>query len=581
MLASTSAYAKASPEAPLACDDSIIRHFHPDAQTTVLRVKAFPKGSPLLLSGVPDAKTPRAAADLCMVKLVVGPGNPGPVGAPSTSSGIGIEVWMPMAANWNERIHVLGGGGWAGDKQGSVTELALESAGAAGSPADVAGVEGAVSATTDTGHSYTVPGTGNAAGGNGSFGMLPDGRINTVLWHDFAERGIHEMAVKTKALTKAFYGRPARHAYWDGFSTGGRQGLKEAQANPRDFDGILAGAPAINWTRFITGELNMQIAMYRDVGRLLTSTQLATVSNAAITACDRVGGVHLGYILDPAQCRYDPTKDRQVLCASAGGAGPAGGCVTAVEARTFNKMWYGLTTDGTAPDPAGDNGFGAATAAGQRWFAQTRGTDLRALAGATPFAVSTDLIAMELGDPTLATPAFVNAKGDGANGYKGLGYADLNRAFDRGLADQAIFSDINTDNTDLTAFRDGGGKLLMYHGLSDVLIPSQGSINYYDRVSSRMGGATHVQTFYRLYLVPGMSHAFANGTANKAAIVPLPDHDRLYTMLTQWVEHGQAPGRYDITAKDAPGRSGALCVYPQKPTFSGGDPTSAASYTCS
>jgi feruloyl esterase len=119
ILASTAAYAKASPEAPLAGDDSIIRQFHPDAQTTALRVKALSKGSPLLLSGVPDAKTPRAAADLCVVKLMVRPDNPGPMGAPSKSSGIGIEVWMPMAANWNERIHVLGVGGWAGDKQGS------------------------------------------------------------------------------------------------------------------------------------------------------------------------------------------------------------------------------------------------------------------------------------------------------------------------------------------------------------------------------------------------------------------------------------------------------------------------------
>ena len=96
--------------------------------------------------------------------------------------------------------------------------------------------------------------------------MNPDGSINTVLWNDFAQRGIHEMAVKTKQITKAYYGKAAKYSYWDGFSTGGRQGHKLAQLHPDDFDGILAGAPAFNWTRFITNELYPQIVYQRDLG---------------------------------------------------------------------------------------------------------------------------------------------------------------------------------------------------------------------------------------------------------------------------------------------------------------------------
>lgn len=80
-----------------------------------------------------------------------------------------------------------------------------------------------------------------------------------MLWRDFAERSLHEMALKTKALTKAYYGRDARYAYWNGFSTGGRQGMKEAQAHPEDFDGTLAGAPAMNWSKFQTSQLYMQL----------------------------------------------------------------------------------------------------------------------------------------------------------------------------------------------------------------------------------------------------------------------------------------------------------------------------------
>src|SRR5882672_11369688 len=244
----------------LQCDDSLKSEFEPDSLTTVLLVKAFKKGDALALSGTPTTPAPPVAAnDVCVVKLLVGPGNPGPADAPSTSAGSGIEVWLPARANWNRRIHVAGGGGWAGGNQTSLTVLA--GAGGAGSttpsPSFIATVEGAVSANTDTGHSGP---------GGGSFAMLPDGSINTVLWNDFAQRGIHEMAVKSKEITKAYYGKAAKYSYWDGFSTGGRQGHKLAQLHPDDFDGILAGAPAFNWTRFITNELYPQIVYLRDLG---------------------------------------------------------------------------------------------------------------------------------------------------------------------------------------------------------------------------------------------------------------------------------------------------------------------------
>src|SRR5215208_5785739 len=268
--------APAAPNAPatpilLSCDDSLKTSFAPDAHTKVLLVKSFPKGAPLLLAGAPTAAAPVAQNDLCLVKLNVGPGNPGPPDAPSTSPGIGIEVWLPSAANWNERIHINGGSGWAGGRQGSVTELA-NPASAAGSPAATAGIEGAVSASTDTGHGVE----------NGSFAMNPDGTINTVLWKDYAERAVHEMAIKTKALTRAYYGRNAKYTYFNGFSTGGREGLKEAQAYPDDFDGILAGAPAINRTKLVTGQLYPQIVMQRELnGVTLTAGQHMLVSNAA------------------------------------------------------------------------------------------------------------------------------------------------------------------------------------------------------------------------------------------------------------------------------------------------------------
>ena len=329
----------------LSCDDSITHNFKPDANTAVLLVKAFKQGDPILLSGSATAQTPTAANDLCLVKLNVGPGNPGPADAPSTSPGIGIEIWLPSAANWNSRLHVLGGGGWAGGPQGSTAEIAgFPSAAAA------AGTEGAVSASTDAGHPDTT--------GGGSFAMNPDGSINTTLWEDFASRGIHEMAVKSKALATAYYGRAPQYAYWEGGSTGGRQGLKLAQDHPDDFDGIVANFPAINWTRFITAELYPQVVFQRDLaGVPLTQAQQDLVSNAAINACDVVGGQHLGFILDPAACRYDPTNDPGVICTANGGTNATADCVTPVQATAVNKIWYGMTADGSAPSPATDNGW--------------------------------------------------------------------------------------------------------------------------------------------------------------------------------------------------------------------------------
>jgi feruloyl esterase len=573
----------------LTCDDSLKTQFAPDASTQVLLVKQFRKGDPIALSATPATPAPPTApADLCLVKLLVGPGNPGPAGVPSTSPGIGIEVWLPAAASWNERIRAYGSGGWAGSSEADVTRIG---GGGDGNDLHVAAAgKGYVVGTSDHGH---------GAPGNGSFAMNPDGTINTVLWKDFAERSLHELADKTKALAKAYYGKPHKHAYWDGYSTGGRQGLKLAQVYPDDFDGILSGAPAINWTRFITGELYPQIVMKRDLGANVSSTKLNSVSAAAVAGC---GGTSLGFLLDPLSCRYDPTKDAAVLCSGVAGNGGVIGanadattCVTLAEATALNKIWYGQTADGSVRDPAVDNSSGPSlSGTGQLWFGLTRGTSWGALAGTGPFFIATDQVALELLDPTYATPSFTNATGNGANRWTTLDYAGLAVAASQGVALQPQFGNINTDNPDLAAFNGHGGKLILYHGLADNLIPTQGSINYYSRVAATMGGLTNVQTFSRFYLVPGLGHSGrltaigsldpATGATTSANKVPLPQtalgRDELFTALQNWVENGVAPGRVDISSADS-SVSLPLCVYPQKITFGGsGAITAAASYTC-
>ncbi len=575
------------PAAPVAltCDDSLKTAFKPDANTTVRLVKQFRKGDDLNLDG--KATGTLAASDLCMVKLNVGPGNPGPAGAPSTSPGIGIEVWLPARAAWNQRVRVLGGGGFAGepsigalDRTGSSTGL--------NSPALVAGIEGSVSAVTDTGHASSNP----VAGADGSFAMNPDGTINTALWTDFASRGIHEMAVKAKALAAGFYGAAPKYSYWDGCSTGGRQGHMQAQANPDDFDGILAGNSAINWTRFITAELYPQVVMQRDLGGTpLTPAQATLVSSAAVSACDsQLTGKHEGFISDPAACRYDPVQDKAVLCTASGGSNATAACLSTAQAQAVNKIWYGQTRDGSVPPAAADIGYGPVLASNQLWYGLPRGTALSGLAGSAggvpaPFPVAVHQVALNLQDPTLATPDFINATGNGADRWKGLGYAQLANASDRGKALQRAFANIDTDNPDLARFRDRGAKMLTYHGLADQLIPNSGTAHFYERAAGAMGGIDALQKFYRYLEIPAMGHCLGVGSVDglpgtsPAANPPLPAPNQLFTALTDWVEKGIPPENIVLSNSDK-SLARPLCTYPKKIAYLGGDTSKAESFAC-
>ena len=563
------------------CDiGSVARSFASDRKVSVLLVKAFKKGDPIALSGTPATPPPPvASSDLCLVKLLVGPGHPGTAGAPSTSAGIGLEIWLPAIQNWNKRIRNLGGGGWAGGNQTSTTALGNVQGGV------VAGT-GFVSGTTDTGHTIS---------GIGSFAMREDGGINKALWHDFAERSLHQLALKTKALTKAFYGTRQQYAYWDGCSTGGRQGYKIAQEHPEDYNGYLVGAPAFNWTRFITNELYPQIVVRRDLPTPLTGAKLNAVSAAATQACDVVNGQHLGIIPDPRQCHYDPTRDAAQLCNGVAGNGVTGtgtgaACLSLAEARAVNKIWYGQTYDGSVPDPLVDNGSDSHLQPNQLWWGLDRGSFLGLLAGNPneppffgPFPIASDMVALELQDPTYATPSFTNATGNGANKWAQLTYAELANAYQRGIGLQDEFAHINTDDPDLRKARAHGAKIISYHGWSDVLIPPRGSLNYYSRVSQVMGGADRTNQFNRLYMVPGMGHCSGIGSIGpnvNANTVPLPAPDQFFNALVNWVEKDDAPQSLVLKSADA-SVSLPVCPYPQQPTYKGiGSITNASSYSC-
>jgi feruloyl esterase len=170
----------------------------------------------------------------------------------------------------------------------------------------------------------------------------------------------------------------------------------------------------------------------------------------------------------------------------------------------------------------------------------------------------------------------------------------LATAADQGLILQPSFAFINTDDANLRPFRKSGGKMIMYHGLSDVLIMPQGSIHYYESVIRELQGLKEVQKFYRFFLVPGMAHGFSNGTTNPNANPPLPGFagadgvadgtSQLYDALTAWVEKGIAPSRIDISTVSTPTfplvKSRPICAYPKKATYVSGDINLASSYVC-
>lgn len=580
------------PSVGLACDDVLKSALSSNADTKVLVVKQFKQGEPLLLTGArnaatpstgveaaPNATAPTAVMDLCLVKLLVGPGNPGPAEAPSTSAGIGIEVLLPSHDKWNERIRAYGNSGWAGTPQASLSLIASNDLHVA------AATKGFVVATSDNGHVGALP----LPEIDSSFAMNPDGSINTVGWKDFSERSLHELSEKTKLVTKLFYGRAHRYAYWDGFSTGGRQGLKLAQVFPDDFDGILVGAPAINWSKYHTAGLYAQIAMKQDLGYLIAPEKLATATQAAIDAC---GGAELGFLIDPLSCRYDPTLDAANICegststSGVGGTSNSQGCLTVPEATVINKAWYGQTIDGAAPAPANDNGSANILSNQTRlWFGWTRDTDLRnsPVGGAPGLILSADQTALELQNPALGSERLTNATGNGQNRWLDtLDYAGLANAQAQGVLLQPQFSDINTDTPELTQFAASGGKIVMYQGMADEYIPAQGAINYYERVIARTGGVEAVRQFYRLYLIPGFTHS---GRSEGRPFVPTPQpssgRDEMFKALQNWVENGAAPEAIQVQSSDSR-VSLPLCVYPLKITYRGNGPAkSAASYFCS
>jgi feruloyl esterase len=481
---------------------------------------------------IPNAKPVRSCESLAAVALpnttieaaALDPNNPDICRVTAITThppeGDKIKIWVAIpASNWNGRFLGIGGGGFSGGSAAGVNQpVAL----------------GYASGSTDTGHES----------GSGSFALDANGRLNWQLIRDNAHVGIHEMTVTGKALTQAMYGAAPKYSYFNGCSTGGRQGLMEAQRYPQDYNGIVAGAPAINWTRFIPQELWGAVAM-NTAGDPIPACKLAVATAAAIAACDAIDGVKDGVIEDPKRCNYDP---KPLIGTSAGDCGS----FTEADVNLIRKLWEGPRRE--------DGSF--------LWYGLVRGADLSALWGSrgTPlkpqlFGISLDWFRYFLAQ---------NPQLDGTT----ITQAAYERFWDQSMEEYGAV--IGTDNPDLTAFRDRGGKAILWHGWADQLITPEGTIDYYTRVQEKMGGAKKTSDFARLFLAPGVGHC-GGGTG------PAP-YGQLDELLS-WVEDGKAPAALTAARRDQAGaitRSRPLCQYPSVAKYKGaGSTDDAANFVCS
>ncbi len=432
-----------------------------------------------------------------------------------------VSVWLP-ALSWNGRLETVGGSAYAAGDYGSGLAAAVKG--------------GYAAATTDAGVGTYL---------DTSWALNSTGQVNTALLEDFASRSEHETAIVAKEVISGYYGRAASYAYFNGCSTGGRQGYMEAQQYPDDYNGILANAPAISWDEFEVATLWPQVVMNEEK-TYPTACEFSAFTAAAVKACDGLDGAKDGLLSDPDECSYDPRR----LIGTTIDCNGQKVTITAADADVVRKIWDGPRT-----------------ASGKKlWPGVPIGADLTGLAGTT-----TDAAGDPVGAPFPVPAEWVSTwlEKNPAFNVSTITYSQFTQLFKQSQSQYAKI--IDTSNPDLSAFRNAGGKLLTWHGSADQYIPTDGTVQYRQQVDQEMGGTNKVNNFYRLFLAPGTNHCGLIGQTNDLAA------------LTAWVEHGKAPQTLTATLTTASGQkvTRSLCAYPLVSRYKGhGNVADASSFRC-
>ena len=443
------------------------------------------------------SETSRALPAFCRVAATL---------KPTRDSDIKIEVWMP-ASGWNGKFQAVGNGAFNGSiaYPAMMTALARRYA----------------TSSTDTGH----------AGNNASFAP---GHPEKVI--DFGWRAVHEMTAASKTIIAAYYEAGPKFSYWNGCSAGGRQAMKEAQRFPADFDGIIAGAPGLDWTGRAAQAVRIAKALEKTEAARLSQTDAQLLHRAVVQACDALDGLRDGLIADPTRCTFDPAV---LQCHGSDGAA----CLTPAQVETARLIY----SAGVNP--------------------RTK----REIAGLAPGS--------ELGWTQMGWTA--SARASGLDQFRFIVFNDpgwdvqtFNFESDIVRAEDTDDNTINALDSNLKPFIDRGGKLIQYHGWSDPQISPGNSTQYYTRVLDGLAGAANAQDSYRLFMAPGMSHCVGGEG---------PSAFDMVGALEQWVEHGKAPDRI-LASHSTNGivdRTRPLCPYPQVAVYNGtGSTDEAANFAC-
>lgn len=449
---------------------------------------------------------------------------------PSSDSRIHFEVWLP-AQDWNGRMLGVGNGGFAGSIYYQQMATFVK--------------RGFAVAGTDAGH--------RAESTDATWAWGHPEKVR-----DFEWRAIHLTAGLAKQILNALYGKPADHAYFDSCSDGGREALVEAQRFPEDYDGILAGAPANAWSKMVAVGASKLQALTADPDAYIPDGKLRAIQRASLAACDTLDGVKDNVVGDPANCHFDP----QVLLCN---GDDTLDCLTQPQINTLKGIYDGTRDkNGTLLFP----GYSMGDETG--WKEWIVGEDPTASLAAR--FVQNYLRYMVTGDPRLNVLT-----------------ANVDELERQSQAKNA--ADLDATNPDLSRFAARGGKLILYHGWDDPAIPPANTVSYFRSVEAQMG-AEKVDSFARLYMVPGVEHC-ANGPGadrfgQLGSETSAGPRYGLFDSLESWVEKG-TPLENVIATKYAAGPDGAmkaaftrpLCAYPRVARYSGsGDSNDAANFAC-
>lgn len=430
---------------------------------------------------------------------------------------INFSVWLPE--DWNGKFVMGGQGGFAGALESQANSMFGALA------------KGYASAGTDTGHQGTV------AGGEWALGDM-EGIVN------YGHLASHRVTVTAKALVSEYYAREPQQSYFAGCSNGGRQALMAAQRYPEDFDGILVGAPVVDFFGVAAADAFVTAKMYPDPNDLtapiLGEADRLALKDAVLAACDGDDGLKDGILSDPQSCTFDAAA---LACTS----GNEDGCLDPAELEAVRAIVEGPRQKGETyhvPFPFGSEGYEAGWG---RWM--TGGKDM----------IAPGVPSLFYGFGVGFMKYFVSQDADWD--YTRMDLAQLKAA-------SAFTHDtVSPTDPDLDAFRQSGGKMLIYHGWLDSALSPLMTIDYVEEVYERDPTAAED---VRLFMLPGVQHCFGG---------PGPDQIDYLSVLDSWTTQGVAPDELEAGFPDGGARK--VCAYPQQGVFSGsGDGRTADQFTC-